>query len=516
MKSCFLVLFLVASLCLSAQETSKIELSTEEKREDFEMFLSIMKSVNPQLTLRKKITGFDLIEYIEKQRQAVDTVCTEEFILMLVDALRRCNDPHNTYITNDSMLDIFDNDTAKATKYENLMTAVDEYLTTVMKKEDRERMPLCLFYSGGEYYSIGKLAVADRLSGIVADSIPQGAKVISVGGEPIDSVLQRSWKLNFTNFSWDKVRHRPYWAVTTGEEVWGIHDDGAVDIVYEYKGEIRKFIYKLTDGQETRLAGGAYFFNDWSVGYVDYFPESKLLYIRLPQMANKDFYLKEIIAKGRGKSIGKVVIDIRNNPGGDDGVWMGILETLIAKPLDIRARVGYKNTELAIKRLKLTNGKREAVKVPLLDNEEYGTLLWGEVLQPSDSSLNFTGNIYVLQNRLIFSSAGSLSNVAKMHKNIISVGETTGNLLGFGFAPLTFVLPNSCFVFQIEPVLDLSNAKTLYDYFHDNVEIPVEISVEQVVKNFNNYNPDRVDKYIYSKDFLYNHDPVFRKVLKMK
>ena len=154
MKSCFLVLFLVASLCLSAQETSKIELSTEEKREDFEMFLSIMKSVNPQLTLRKKITGFDLIEYIEKQRQAVDTVCTEEFILMLVDALRRCNDPHNTYITNDSMLDIFDNDTAKATKYENLMTAVDEYLTNVMKKEDRERMPLCLFYSGGEYYSM--------------------------------------------------------------------------------------------------------------------------------------------------------------------------------------------------------------------------------------------------------------------------------------------------------------------------------------------------------------------------
>lgn len=172
MKSYFLVLFFVASLCLSAQETSKIELSTEEKREDFEMFLSIMKSVNPQLTLRKKITDFDLIEYIEKQRQAVDTVCTEEFILMLVDALRRCNDPHNTYITNDSMLDIFDNDTAKATKYENLMTAVDEYLTTVMKKEDRERMPLCLFYSGGEYYSIGKLAVADRLSGIVADSIP--------------------------------------------------------------------------------------------------------------------------------------------------------------------------------------------------------------------------------------------------------------------------------------------------------------------------------------------------------
>ena len=162
------------------------------------------------------------------------------------------------------------------------------------------------------------------------------------------------------------------------------------------------------------------------------------------------------------------------------------------------------------------NGKRETVRVPLLDNEEYGTLLWGEVLQPSDSSLNFAGNIYVLQNRLIFSSAGSLSNVAKMHKNIISVGETTGNLLGFGFAPLTFVLPNSCFVFQIEPVLDLSNAEVLYDYFHDNVEIPVEISVEQVVKNFNNYNPDRVDKYIYSKDFLYNHDPVFRKVLKMK
>ena len=125
MKSCFLVLFFVASLCLSAQETSKIELSTEEKREDFEMFFSVMKSFNPQLTLRKKITGFDLIEYIEKQRQAIDSVCTEEFVLMLVDVLRRCNDPHNTYIVGSSMLDVFDNDTAKATKLETLMTAAD-------------------------------------------------------------------------------------------------------------------------------------------------------------------------------------------------------------------------------------------------------------------------------------------------------------------------------------------------------------------------------------------------------
>lgn len=68
---------------------------------------------------------------------------------------------------------------------------------------------------------------------------------------------------------------------------------------------------------------------------------------------------------------------------------------------------------------------------------------------------------------------------------------------------------------SVNPQLTLRK-KVLYDYFHDNVEIPVEISVEQVVKNFNNYNPDRVDKYIYTKDFLYNHDPVFRKVLKMK
>ncbi len=516
MKSCFLVLFLVASLCLSAQETSKIELSIDEKREDFEMFLSVMKSFNPQLTLRKKITGFDLIEYIEKQRQAIDSVSTEEFMLMLVDALRRCNDPHNTYIVGSSMLDVFDNDTAKATKLETLMTAADEYFMTIVEKEDRKRIPLRLFYSDGEYYSIGKFMIADRLSGTVSDSVPQGAKIIYIGGEPIDSVLLHSWKLNFANFSWDKIRHKPYLALTYGEEVWSRHYNGAVDIVYEYKGRICKFTYKLTESQILQLAGGAYFFNDWSVGYVDYFEKDKLLYIRLPRMANRDFYLGEIAKKGKNKPISKIVIDIRSNPGGSDDVWMSILENIISKPLDIRADIGYKNTERAIKALKLDSLTRKVVRVPMLDNEEFGVLTWGKILQPSDSSLNFDGNIYVLQNRLIFSSAGSLSNVAKMHKKIVSVGETTGNLLGFGIAPIRFVLPNSGFVFQLEPVLDISNAKTLYDYFHDNVEVSVNISVEHIVKYFNLYNPNKTDKFIYSKEFLYNHDPVFQKVLELK
>jgi hypothetical protein len=99
-----------------------------------------------------------------------------------------------------------------------------------------------------------------------------------------------------------------------------------------------------------------------------------------------------------------------------------------------------------------------------------------------------------------------------MYDNIVSVGETTGKLLGFGVTPVFFTLPNSCFTFQLEPVLDLSNATTLWDYYHDNVEIPVDISVAQRVHYFN-YS---IQGDIYSKEYLFNYDPVFQKMLEQK
>jgi uncharacterized protein YuzE len=287
-----------------------------------------------------------------------------------------------------------------------------------------------------------------------------------------------------------------------------------VSFLYEYNGAIHRTNYYENKSQ-WQIEGGGYFFSTQQDGYVDYFTDADILYIRLPQMWNDKLYIKEILKKGKDVPLKKVVIDIRQNGGGSDYVWGNILSNIIKKPLDISAKIGFKNTKKAIKALELDKDSFDVIKISMLENQEFGTLTWGETLQPSDSTLGFEGKIYILQDRLIFSSAGSLSNVAKMVDNIISVGEKTGNLLGFGIAPIVFTLPNSYFTFQLEPVLDLSNTHSVYDFYHDNVEIPVDISVKQRVKYFENFNTDQT-KGIYSKDFLYNHDPVFQKVLELE
>ncbi len=504
------------TICPQQSDNDKVTLTKEEMFADYDEFVDIIKHVNPQLTLRKKLTGFDIIKHIEKQRNTIDTIkYSETFIKLLIDNLLMCNDMHNTNVFDQSAIKLLNNDTAKIIKLEQLFIQTDNRYYKKDRQSGYVKIPLFLYYHQGHYYSIGDCKKSYRDSNKTIDSIPQTAKILSINDIPIELIISESAEYSNTHYSWDKKRKKPFYFPVLPNSSIVKQKDGGISVEYEYQNKSKTFHYNI-DMEKILIVGGGYLFFSDRDGYVDYFEKDKLLYIRLPRMANRDFYLGEIAKKGKNKPISKVVIDIRSNPGGSDDVWMSILKNIISKPLDIRADIGYKNTERAIKALKLDSLTRRVVRVPMLDNEEFGVLTWGKILQPSDSSLNFDGNIYVLQNRLIFSSAGSLSNVAKMHKKIVSVGETTGNLLGFGIAPIRFVLPNSGFVFQLEPVLDISNAKTLYDYFHDNVEVSVNISVEHIVKYFNSYNPNKTDKFIYSKEFLYNHDPVFQKVLELK
>ncbi|MDR2057267.1 MAG: S41 family peptidase [Dysgonamonadaceae bacterium] len=505
MKHFFTTLFLFALPFHLFAQTERVELTKEQMYEDFDQFFSIIQDVNPHLTLRKKVTGVDILSEISRSRQKIDTIPnTSFFIKLLVENLALCNDMHNCFVYNkETVFSLLNDDTIKIRKLKTLMNQVD---TDLKELFSGIHMPFFLDYFKGDYYNIGKVGIETNGK---TDTIPQGAKIVNIEGFIVDSLLTFDFN---TPFRWDNRLKKKYRKVVAGELPLSQRD--SVIIEYEINGETKKALY-LNHISKWQLSNGIYFSFTRKDGYVDYFDNDRILYIRLPQMANSDYYVDQILEKGKDKKVEKVVIDIRQNGGGSDDVWRNILSAIIKDSIDMRADIGFKPTDLMFQKLEISRDSVRIKKIQALDNEEFAVVTWGKILEPDKNSLHYDGKIYVLQDHFIFSAAGSLSNLALMSDQIVSVGETTGFLLGFGIAPIPFALPNSYFAFQIEPVLDLSNADSLYDYYHDKVEIPVEISIEQRVKYFSNYRPDQQEG-IYAKDFLYNHDPVFQKVLELK
>ena len=267
------------------------------------------------------------------------------------------------------------------------------------------------------------------------------------------------------------------------------------ELIYE------KFFNKVFRGIESGCYRGT--------KIVEYFNKDKILYIQVPQMSDEAFYKYRIPQICKGKKIDKVIIDIRGNQGGSDDVWIRILEQIISEPLITNLKLGIKNNNSVIQYLHYNKDSLKKEKVSFLNNEVFLVKEEQDIIYPADNSIKYMGKIYVLQDHWCFSSAGSLSAMAEYHKNIISVGESTGRILGIGVTPMGFVLPNSRLIFTIEPVIDLTNAKKPRDIYHDKVEVPVKLSIEEEIKNCNC--EERFDEH-----FLYNHDPFFRKVLELK
>ena len=85
--------------------------------------------------------------------------------------------------------------------------------------------------------------------------------------------------------------------------------------------------------------------------------------------------------------------------------------------------------------------------IPFLDNTEFLIYAYSGSDAPDTNSLQYDGKIYILQDKFVFSSTGTLLANAQSHSQLVSVGEPTGLILGRGFPAGVFQLPESKFTF---------------------------------------------------------------------
>ncbi|MGM8287182.1 S41 family peptidase [Clostridium perfringens] len=194
--------------------------------------------------------------------------------------------------------------------------------------------------------------------------------------------------------------------------------------------------------------------------------EGKIGYIYIPQMISYynigndieliDEYLNNI------KEYQALIIDIRGNGGGDSYYWISYLvPKLIDKVYENTNYSFWKDGEIINNYLKKSKVKystgfgevkdldtTKLVNLPVEVKEDFKYYSKNTMeISPSEDSIKFKGNIYMLVDKLVYSSSEAFASFAKQTGFATLIGERTGGD-GIGSDPLLHMLPNSGYIFR--------------------------------------------------------------------
>ena len=502
------------------------KLSKQQMYKDFDEFVQIIDS-SSQTLVRKIATGYDAAEQIRQRRSQIDSINSYgEFIRFLNDCLPFTMCVHarmaQQYFSGTSILD--------TQIVENMYNAYGEYLDN----HPRERI-FGLgngFYYNGDYYIYGRqifthVQTSER-------TVLTDYRLLKHNDKPIVSLenskmvssnphwhrwdyqrkqyynvnvpfISRMDKITAEDYETKKIielEGKDYRRASSPSSLPAFDQSPLLGIAPDKLAEKMRELFPPTEASDNRK--------------ITYYDSLHILYIYMGAMEyDSDFV--DSIKKMKGKQIDKIIWDVRDNRGGNDWAWVSVLNAILKDPLPQKTWIGFRNTNAMRRVLNdyLKENPKDVLKqnIPFLGNTEFLTLVFeGEGDVPDSNSLQYDGKIYILQNEFVASSTGSLLANAQLYPQFVTVGVPTGNLMGVGFAPATFQLPESKFTFVMESCVDLTNCKSAFDIFHDRPKIEIYPTLEEIIE-MNNYG------YFQNKrgdEFLFKHDYLFKKVLEMK
>jgi len=450
------------------------KLGKEKMYTDFDTLVNTLFETSPHLKIRERVCNLDyesIFHNLRKELEKCNSVDT--FALILYRTLISCQDGHTSltslnpfeYLSNGESM----NFCASIAKYELLFNSV------IVTKDNLPE----LVYHHGKYFTSKEY----KYNGFI---IPSKIELIKVNQlSPCDYIRHNIDRKR--SLSWD-FEKKCFYSETFLQQ--NIASDTIVELTFKVKNKQLTFPVKLKIGYTPKNVSSV------KDGFVWYWQEHHLLYVRMSRMVNGAYYINEI-KKYADKRIEKVVIDIRHNPGGSDYEWEDVLNAI--SPLKFTIESDYAYTNFFIKSDSLL---KEYKKMP-----EFGFVYKTveRIIGDEESeNINYTGKIYVLYDNSTFSAAGSLVNVCYYSDKLISVGQKTGRILGFGIDPNEFQLPNSKLNYRIEPVLDMTNVKDCKDIFHDEPELDVNLNLEEKILLKNNP---------YTIEYLKTKDPYIQRIL---
>ncbi len=493
-----LLLLLFVSNLSFAQEPV---LTKKQMYKDFDQLVKIIENCNPQLPVRKAVTGFDNLAAIKKLRKNIDTVnCYDNFYSILNTTLNFVMDGHTQEV--DSFMPEYDNlegiDTfsiRKNAEYYNSEGCKQKYWEGC-----RKLFPIKALYHEDNYYFVGDHYFVDKSKDTLYIHF---MKLISYNGQNLEKYVEencmQSYEYKRNTFYTTKGFNIPSKGLLKGEQDGKIYELN----LGNYPISILCSLTNIKLDSTIPTIKPSRFKNK----EVKFFDRDSILYIYLDRMnCSTEFYdkVKEV---GKGKKINKVIIDVRDNPGGSDYAWHNLLTAIIKDSIPFHVKLAYCDSKMMDKFYGKKDVKKERLK--WLDNKTYRIMENNWFFVADSNSLNYDGKIYILENEKTFSAAHSLTSYANQIDKIISVGYPTGQMVGLGVLPTLFQLKYSKFTFRLITTIDITNCEKPIDVYQDFPEIEVYPTLEEhLLYPLSGYDTK-------SEKYLYKYDSMFKKVLEL-
>ena len=513
------IIFIISVLTCFSQISS---LTKKQMYQDFDQLVKIIEDGNPQLEVRKIVTGFHQLDTIKSLRKNIDTITNNDnFNALLNRVLFYCLDAHtyetNTYFSNyDNLKDI---DTLAIIANAIYKDSVRNLPENIKKRQlkDIEKFQLSVYSFDNQYYFIGDYNLISKNKDTLHINI---MRLISYNGEEVGKYIERNCE---DDLRYDFLRQKYYYGT------WGFkfprqgtlkgYQDGKfieinlADYPVAIMGSfVKKQYYEILFNEIPQIE----YKIDLYEKIVEFFEKDSILYIYIDKMDKYEDLCNKIKDVGNGKRINKIVIDVRGNGGGSDMVWLKTLSAIIKDTLDWYVKLAYNDTKLIKEKFKGYHpiDKKEPIK--WLNNKIFGIIEAIIKIEPDDNSLKYDGKIYLLSDRNTYSSAHSLVNFAEQSEQIVSIGTPTGRLVGFGIGPQIFQLKNSKFTFRMPCVIDITDCNKVADAYKDFHEVLVKPDFQEVMIYHIALSPQNKAYNLKSEIYLRRHDTWFQKVLEME
>lgn len=305
----------------------------------------------------------------------------------------------------------------------------------------------------------------------------------------------------------------------------------------EFINEINKILSDLNNGHTHLINTSALFdvFHDayGELGWYDFFDDEvvKERYENLGEtqvsnkvFSNEDFILKDVIEDKigyiylpqmmpRGESIEAdmeiiseyiktlknheaIIIDIRGNSGGSDEYWAELISRIIPREYNKSGYILFRDSEtvndyIKSRKINVSNIEELPEKIAVNGPDEvmsdFKYFIKNNRKIIKKDSINFEGDIYLLVDNVVYSSAESFSIFCKENGIATLIGETTGGD-GGGYDPILFNLKNSGLIVRIAGDMYLTESgvcneefKTIPDYIVENPERTKDIIDDECI-----------------------------------
>ncbi|MCL1943403.1 MAG: S41 family peptidase [Candidatus Azobacteroides sp.] len=456
-------------------------LSKHEMMEDMDSLEAVILHYDFLLPLMEERTNSSFKNKFTSLKQEISSISTTfDFTNLVRRGLNILNDGH-TGITNKSSIKWFvDNSYLNSVGNVSLRDTLyaDYYNTLITDSIFREcKSGIRAVYIDGKYY-VARPFSDQGVPIKIGEEIKRidDRDIHSFVGENYDQMFFLMWDNNHKRWYSDffmlamPLLHKPVFTLTIGDRDVIINSAVIAD-------NLEKEKYQAPSSPKVMLL------------------DDDMLYIYMPMMMNKQWYMNEI-RKTYTADVKKIIIDIRNNSGGDDSVWADILSALIDKPFTYRYYVGM----FYDAKLKDAISSFGDVKT---DNNRM-TVSQERIISPDSNSVHFAGKIFILQDKYTYSAASALVSAARQDKDRFTViGEKSALISGYTFPPVLFKLKNSGIVFRLAFSGDITGGEQ--NKYMDKIDVEMQNDISTYLEKLYQY--DRL-----SNDYLLQRDKLIQYV----